>query len=83
LKKSEILKNLLGVQGAVRAPGECRAKPWWGARGAKPPEAPERKQLIYLWEAIYEVHWSCINPLPLSVSANNRRCTHSTNGENR
>jgi len=38
LKKSEILKNLLGVQGAVRAPGESRAKPWWG--GGKGGEAP-------------------------------------------
>jgi len=44
LKKSEILKNLLGVQGAVRPPGESRAKALRGgeARGAKPPEAPER-----------------------------------------
>jgi len=42
LKKSEILKILLGVQGAIMAPGESRANPWWGARGAKPPEAPER-----------------------------------------
>jgi len=42
LKKSEILKNLLGVQGAVRATVESRANPWWGVRGAKPPEAPER-----------------------------------------
>jgi len=30
VEKSEILKNLLGVQGAIRAPGKSRAKPWWG-----------------------------------------------------
>ena len=34
LKQSEILKKLLGVQGA---PGESRAKPWWGGQGGRSP----------------------------------------------
>jgi hypothetical protein len=37
-----------GFEGRLKAPSELRANPWWGAEGAKPPEADKFQSFRHL-----------------------------------